>query len=768
MSTFDELIRNAVEHRRAGRFAQAISLYRAAIQANPMHPDGHHGLGALAIELGDYASAVPHLSEAVALDPARAQAHSQLGEAARKLRRYEQAQACYERALALQPRDVAACTGLGIIHQERGDLEGAEAAFRQAQALAPDDAPALNNLGTILLLRGSFADAQAFLERALALGPDYPQAMINLGAVCIKRGRYAKAHELLARAVQLKPGDPIAHHNLGLALHKLGRLGDAETALTHAIQLHRAYLPAQLALAAVLKDGYRAAEARAVLENALRVSPNLPDALSSLAVILAEQGLTRDARNLLDRALAIKPTDGLRLRAALVQPVIYDSSEQVDQERARLETELTALSRQSLTIGDPLNEVGLTPFFLAYQGLDDRAVLEQLGDLYRRATPSLTYVAPHCEGHPLPASTDGRIHVGFISRFFHRHTIGEVNLGLIRNLSRSRFRVNLLRFAGPNDDLARLLDQAADDVVILPSNVDAARQQIAELQLDVLFYTDIGMDPLTYFLAFARLAPVQCTTWGHPVTSGLRSIDYYLSSGQAEPDDADAHYTERLVRLPRVLSFYDEPALDAPLKPRSDFGLDAASHLYICSQSLFKLHPDFDALLGAILSRDPEGVIILFAGAHPHWSEILRARFRRSIPAHCERIRFLPRQSRADFLQLQTIADVLLDTSPFGGGNTYYLAFAFGTPVVTWPGAQLRGRLATSLYRQMGVLDCVASSSEDYVAIAVRLGTDPAWRHAVRQRILESRHEIYADTAAVRALEEFLADAHELASTPTR
>jgi predicted O-linked N-acetylglucosamine transferase (SPINDLY family) len=130
---------------------------------------------------------------------------------------------------------------------------------------------------------------------------------------------------------------------------------------------------------------------------------------------------------------------------------------------------------------------------------------------------------------------------------------------------------------------------------------------------------------------------------------------------------------------------------------------------------------------------------------------------RRTIPDVADRVRLLPRMSREDFLRLLAVADVLLDTCPFGGGNTCLEAFAFGAPVVTWPGQLLRGRLTYGLYRQMGLTDCIAKDLDEYVAIALRLGTDPAYRADVRGRILSRKHLIYANAGAVRELECFLA-----------
>ncbi len=407
----------------------------------------------------------------------------------------------------------------------------------------------------------------------------------------------------------------------------------------------------------------------------------------------------------------------------------------------------------------------MTPFFLAYQGMNDRDLMAGLAAIHRRATPTLDFAAPHCRDAAARPPDEGPIRVGFLSAFFHRHTVGKLNLGLVRGLARGRFSVTLLRFPGPDDPMSRAFHEAADRVVTLPRKLDEARRQVADERLDVLYYPEIGMDPLTYYLAFARLAPVQCVSWGHPVTSGIPTIDYFLSAAPMEPEDADDHYTERLVRFGKVNVHYDEPQLTMPAKSRRDFGFDDGSHLYICTQSLYKMHPDFDEAMGAILRGDPRGVVVLLSGVHPHWGRLLADRFRRSFPDVADRVRFLPQQAQDDFLHLQAVADVLLDTDPFGGGNTSYEAFAVGAPVVTRPGPMLRGRLTSAFYRQMGVLDCVATTRREYVDIALRLGTDPSWREEVRGRILAARHRLFGDAEAMREVERFLIDAVRRART---
>jgi len=451
--------------------------------------------------------------------------------------------------------------------------------------------------------------------------------------------------------------------------------------------------------------------------------------------------------------------DGAKIRAVLATPAIFQSAEEMRQQRQRLEEGLAALEQESLSIDDPLIEVNTTNFYAAYHGLNDRSLQARLATLYLRATPSLACVAPHCrqDGEDKPRRSPLR--VGFVSCFLHMHTIGEVNVGIIRNLSRKLCRVVLLRPASPEHPVARLIRESADEVVTLSPSLEAARKEIADKRLDVLFYTDIGMEPFTYFLAFARLAPVQCVTWGHPVTTGIPTIDYYLSSVDLEPPGAEEQYSERLVRLRGLPTYYYAPAFFPPAKTRQHFGLAEDDHLYMCPQAPFKVHPDYDALLGEILRADPRGRVLFIRSQNPEWTPQLLARFRRTLPDTVERIQFLPHQGGQDYLHLLAVCDVLLDTTHFGGGNTTFKAFSVGAPIVTLPGEFARGRVTSACYRKMGVLDCIAADRQDYVKIALRLGTDPGWRQEVKSRIEAARGVLYEDAGLLRELEQFFLEA---------
>jgi predicted O-linked N-acetylglucosamine transferase (SPINDLY family) len=229
-------------------------------------------------------------------------------------------------------------------------------------------------------------------------------------------------------------------------------------------------------------------------------------------------------------------------------------------------------------------------------------------------------------------------------------------------------------------------------------------------------------------------------------------MDYFLAA--LEPDGA-SHYTERLHRLSRLPVYFYPPAAPAGTLTRAALGIEAGVRLYVCAQSLFKLHPDYDAILGEILRRDPGGQLVLIEGQSARWSRDWRERFTRACPDVSERVRFVPRLPAAEFLDLLCMADALLDSFPFGGGTTSYAALGLGAPIVTWPGPFMRGRVTFGCYQQLGVTDCVAASPEEYVELAVRLANDPAWRAELGARLTAARARLFEDLGVVREIEDF-------------
>ena len=537
-----------------------------------------------------------------------------------------------------------------------------------------------------------------------------------------------------------------------LALQREGRAVDAVAILRRAAAAQPRSAEIANHLGNALQDAGNQEAALEAYRSATDADPNFAPALQNLGYLLVGQGRTDEGIDRIRQAQQVHPRELNRVLMATALPVIYSSPADLASWRDRIETTVQRLVDEGVQI-DTSSTLVPTNFFAAYQGEDDRALHENLGRIYQGPDVTEVNLASKGSGTTRP---DGRLRVGFLSAYFRDHTIGRLNLGRIQRLERERFEVVVLTASAARDRVTAAFEEAADRFVRLPRDVAAARALIAEQGLDLLVFTDVGMDALTYTLAFSRMAPVQCATWGHPVTTGSSKIDHFISSELLEIPGADGHYTENLVRLPSLGIYYhslERPALEIA---RSNLGLREDENVYACPQTLFKFHPDFDPLLAEILRRDPAGVVVLIEGRVAAWTRLLRERFARGMPDVIDRIRWLRPLPRQTFLALLSAAHVVLDPVMFGGGNTSYEAIAVGTPVVTLPGKLLRNRITRALYAKTGYLDLVVSSEGEYVDRAVQLATDREYREAVAERIWQTNRVLFEDDAEVRDLEAFL------------
>ena len=524
------------------------------------------------------------------------------------------------------------------------------------------------------------------------------------------------------------------HFKLADAFQALGRYENESRQLKRILELLAEADPARprvmLRLAGAQRDCGHAAEAESLYRKILEIEPDNRDALLCLAVT-REEASVEEAREIMVRYIALQPGSAApRLRRALMLAPIAQSNDQIEEVRHRLDRELDeVLEKKWPAIPHPEFEIGSTAFALAYHGRNDAALMRKLG----RACRSVYAARPECPRRP--QSSGNRLKIGFVSAHFHTHSIARTTHGLIKDLRRDRFEVSAFAIAPRQDEWAEIIRRSADRYVSLPLDIDRVRETIDAAALDVLFFADIGMEALTYFLAFWRLAPIQVVTWGHPVTTGIDTIDHFISADTLEATGSEDQYTEKLIRLPGYfLPRYRRPALDEPRKTRAELGLPEGKHLYYCLQNLFKLHPDFDAAIKAILELDPAGEVVLLESLDGS-RELLRRRFSRTLGPLAAKIRFLPRTAHREFLQHVAAADVVLDPFHFGGNNSTCEALSLGIPVVTLPAFQLRGRFTLGLYRELDLDSCVARSAEEFVSITVRLGTDPDYRKQVSEQI---------------------------------
>jgi len=698
----------------AGQSADAVACYQRALTARPDYPDALNNLGDALTIVGKLPEAVGALERAIQLRPHFPEAFHNLGRALQRSGRTADAIVRFRRAVELRSSYVEALNNLGSALQEIGDLGQATARFREAVALAPNHPEALNNLGNALHQSGELAEAAGYLERALLARPGFAEAHTNLGNVHRDWGRFEQARERYQTALALKPELAEAHNNLGN----------------------------------VLLYERKSSQAEKFYEAAVALKPDYADAHHNLGNARYEQGRVEDARQAFSQAIALKPDKVLwKLRRDAICPWVFQDFEEIDRYRGQLERTLDDLLEQSpkLSVREIFTSACEPAFALNYHGRSNLSTKQKYARLLSQAVPELQ-----------TRFGTGRPAVGFLVTRGHEGIFMRSMKGVINRLTQGKFRLLMIASISALPRIEREIAHSDVEFVGIPEQPEPAVEVVRNLRCDLLYHWEISSDVVNYLLALYRLAPIQCTSWGIQDTSGVPAVDLYLSSSLLETAGAQRLYSERLCLMGTLPTYQFRSARPAEPPDRSRYHLSEQDHVYLCAQNLLKFHPDFDHLLAGILRQDLQGKLVITQPKdQARVAEHLKARLAKSMPDAADRIIFLPRQQGDDYLNLVRTADVMLDPPHFCGVNTTYDGFAMGTPVVAFPTEFQRTRYTAACYQKMQIEGLVASTPEEYVQIALRLGIEPDYRQAMRRSIDERSTILFEEPRAVREYEEF-------------
>ncbi len=672
-------------------------------------------------------------------------------------RRFDQAEVLLRQVIAASPTHGGAAYLMGVIRAEGGQDSEAENWFAKAAKANPKFAESWGNLGIVLQRQGRSEEAVSAFKQALALAPNYVHALNGLGLSYHSLGRLDDAIAQLSQAVAANPNFSDARNNLGMSLMAAGRLAEAKTHFDAALRLAPSHAEIHNNLGSLAKKEGSLELAGACFARANQLKPDFAEAHANLGIIRFLQGRNDEAKACFHQAEKAGGGAWMRLRAAMALPAVPSSIQDIIEARKELLDTIEDLSEQRLALADPMRQIGMTPFYLAYHGLNDLPLMKALVQLLLNACPALGYTAPHVPGWR--GAGDRPVRLGVVSEHLFSHTIGRLFSSLMQALRPHGFELHVFAPRKPGDPLQENLIANSESFTPLPSNLDQARAAVAEARLDILLYTDIGMTPLTWFLAMSRLAPLQASTFGHPNSSGMPSIDIFLTDASMESPAGEEHYSERLIRIPGPMTIYAIPESLQPQPSKADLGLPEG-RIYLCPQSLFKLHPEADQNLLSVLKLDPQGHLVLLSGGDPGLDTRLMARLRSAGAEFVSRVHMASRMSRTEFLAMLSYADVMLDPPHYSGGNTTLEALAQGVPVVSWPGEFMRGRHTWGFLNLIGIAqDLAVTDLASYAPLAVSIATSPEKRKDLSDRILAKASILFENHSAVEPIATALKEA---------
>jgi predicted O-linked N-acetylglucosamine transferase (SPINDLY family) len=631
---------------------------------------------------------------------------------------------------------------IAIQKQYSGQLDEAETIYKQILETQQDEKgqiilgnlfyPFVLNFGYVLHQQGKLTEAIKLYQQSLIVDPNFAEAYNAMGNTFRNQDQLKEAVECYKKAVSIKPDFAYAYNNLGNTLKE-------QNLNQEAIQSYR---------------------------KAISIQPDLVDAHYNLGTTLHKQGQLEASTASYQEVLKIKPDfAAARFGVCINQlPIIYTIADEIQLRRSQYQQHLQELVHYYQAASDQeqaqaAKTVGyLQPFYLAYQGLNDRELQKIYGDMICQLMS---------KGYPqwskpidLTLQKSEKVRVGFVSGLFRNGSCWKLLKGWVENLDKSKFELFGYHTGSQKDGETVIAAKAVDKFIQGPLPLNKWCELIQQDKLHILIFPEIGMDPVTVQLATLKLANIQITSWIHPQTSGLPTIDYYLTSDLMEAENAQDHYTEKLVRLPNLGIHYTPLNIEPQAIRKGDIGISDDEIMFWCCQSLYKYLPQHDDVFPRIaqgLAKCRFVFIKHFASEQVTevFCERLRQVFKDFGLNYQDYCIFLAPLNSSMFAGTAACSDVFLDSIGWSGGNTTLEAINHNIPVVTLPGEMMRGRHTMAILKMMGIEETITATKDDYVRVAVLLGQDAEYRQHISKLVAENKQKLYRDLKPVRALEDF-------------
>jgi protein O-GlcNAc transferase len=644
-----------------------------------------------AFDAGRAADAERSLRQLLQIEPDNVAAWNLLGESL-KLRDAGAAAEAWWRALELDPENAEASFHLGNLNLEKREYRAAMIHYERALRGAPNQVSTLNNLGLCCKSLGATDRAEECFAAALAVDPRQPDALAHLAQVKFQRERYTDVVALTDRALALPQGARGSTRLLrALAQERLGDLTASETTLREAVRLKPGDATLHAYLGTLYLRAERYAEAEASLACSLELAPDSAYGLSLLAHIRQHRcawGGLSDLFTRLETLLTTERDEG---------PVPVDA--------------FSALSM-------PLSPLALLHVAKRWARLQT----------IRRLDRPVVEVSP-----------GERLRVAFVSANFRDHATMHLSAEFFERIDRSRLELFAYSLRAADDPFQRRAREAFEHFVDVAAE---STQRIAEriradriaILIDRGGYTKHAREGI-----FAlRPAPIQVNCIGYPGTLGAEWYDYIFTDRFSLPSHVQQFYTERPLYMPHTTFPSDTRRLPEGERPsRAACGLPERGFVFCCFNNAYKILPEVFAIWMRLLAGVPQSVLWLLETGGEAKQNLVREAAAAGIDP--QRLIFAPRVGVGAHVARNALADLFLDTYPYGAHTTGNDALLAGLPLLTCAGQTLVSRLAGSQLHAIGLPELVTTGLADYERLAFALATHPEWLGRYRQRLARNR-----------------------------
>lgn len=720
---FDALHLLGIIAAQEGKYSKASELLEKALTVNPNHIYALNNHANALQNLNRIDEAIVTYDKVVKVNPLFSDAYLNRGNALQKLNRHHEAIDSYDKVIKIKPDYAEAYFGRGNAFKSLNHLIEAISDFEKTIALNPKHPQAYNNCGVVHQKENRNDKAVACYEMAIAIKPDYFESLNNLGTTLEEQGYFDEAITCYDKAIKCNQLYGDAYFNRGNAMQKLNRFDDALDSYDKLIEMNPNYYEAYFSRGNVLKSLNRIDEAIANYEKTIELKPDHAQAHNNLGNSLREIHRLVEAINCYEKVIAINPNyefvNGIKINVQMQLCDWHNLYLQIDLLKSNLE--------KQREVSSPFPVLSLT----------DNLELQSLASsIYiNKKYPKSSVLDHFVKNNPLR-----KIRIGYYSADFHNHATAYLMAELFEYHNKARFEIYGFSF-GPNlnDEMRQRLSVCFDGFIDVMNKSDI---QVAEesrclgidLAVDLKGFTHGSRTGI-----FAnRCAPIQVNYLGYPGTMGASYFDYIIADKTIIPQQAQKHYSEKVIYLPHSYQVNDSKRrISDKTFTRQELELPDTGFVFCCFNNSYKILPFvFDTWMRIMKAVDGS-VLWLLEDNGVATNNLRKEAVARGVDA--KRIVFAKRMRLEDHLARQRNADLFIDTFPCNAHTTASDALWAGLPVLTCMGESFASRVAGSLLYAIGLPELVTETQSDYEASAIELGNNPDKVKAIKEKLEKNR-----------------------------
>ncbi len=624
-------------------------------------------------------------------------------------------------SLRILPKNPLTLSSLGNTYLELKDYESALDAYKRAIKFEPKFFEAWSNAGNALQELKRYEEAIVHYDNALTLKPDYAEAWSNKGNALQELKRFEEAINLFDKALNLKPSYAKGYASKGNALHELKRFEEAIVHHNKALLLNPNFAESYSCLGVIFTDLGHFEEAIIYHDKALAIKPDYAVGWLNKGITLARLDRHNDAIICYENALRINPDIYWALGDLVHSKMKVCSWAGLSNLLVHISKKITAKEK----VTDPFTLISIC---------DDPLLHHQAARIFSNNK----YPENHSLGSIPRDSKKEKIRIAYFSPDFRSHPVSYLTAELFEKHDRNQFEVLAfsLQKASIGDPMRARIEKAFDEFIEVDNLSDQETAQLAR-NLDVDIAIDLAghtQNSRTGIFSH-RAAPIQVNWLGYPGTTAANFIDYIVSDKIIIPDSDQHFYSEKVAYLPNSYMVDDSNRIPSgKIFSKQECGLPQDNFIFCCFNNDLKFNPYVLDRWSRILLAVKNSVL---------WISENNKDFQKNIRAEFEnrnvepsRIIFAGRvDSMGDYLARYRLADLFLDTHPYGAHTTAVDCLKSGVPVLTLIGQSFASRVAASLLNAIELSELITHSPEEYERLAIDLATLPKKMGSIKLKL---------------------------------